>query len=50
MSSFKSIVDHYSTFSVHKSDKGKTDFVKPIYLGFSVLELGKLLLYDLDHI
>ena len=44
--SFKSIVDHYSTFSVYKYDKGKTVFDKPICLGFSVLELSRLLMYE----
>ena len=45
-SSFKGIVDHYSKFSVYKFDKEKTVFDKPIYLGFTVLELSKLLMYE----
>ena len=44
--SFKGIVDHYSKFIVYKFDKEKTVFDKPIYLGFSVLELSKLLMYE----
>ena len=44
--SFKGIVNWYSTFSVYKYEKEKTVFDKPIYLGFSVLELSKLLMYE----
>ena len=44
--SFKGFVDHYSKFSVYKFDKEKTVFDKPIYLGFTVLELSKLLMYE----
>ena len=44
--SFKGIVDHYSKFSVYKFDKEKTVFDKPIYLGFTLLELSKLLMYE----
>ena len=44
--SFKGIMDHYSKFSVYKFDKDKTVFDKPIYLGFSVLELSNLLMYE----
>ena len=44
--SFKGIVDHYSKFSVYKFEKEKTVFDKPIYLGFTVLELSKLLMYE----
>ena len=44
--SFKGIVDWYSTFSVYKFEKEKTVFDKPNYLGFTVLELSKLLIYE----
>ena len=44
--SFKGIMDHYSKFCVYKFDKEKTVFDKPIYLGFTVLELSKLLMYE----
>ena len=44
--SFKGIVNHYSEFSVYKFDKEKTVFDKPIYLGISVSELSKLLMYE----
>ena len=39
-------MDHHQKFSVYKFDKEKTVFDKPIYLGFSVLELSKLLMYE----
>ena len=44
--SFKGIVNHYQKCSVYKFDKEKTVFDKPIYLGFSVLELSKRLMYE----
>ena len=44
--SFKGINMHYSMFSLYKFDKEKTVFETPIYLGFSVLELSKLLMYE----
>ena len=44
--SFKGTSVHYNDFSLYKNDKEKTVFDKPIYLGFSVLELSKLLMYE----
>ena len=44
--SFKGIVDWYSVFSLYKFDKEKTVHDKPIYLGFTVLELSKLPMYE----
>ena len=44
--SFKGINMHYSTFSLYKFDNEKSVFDKPIYLGFSVLELSKLLMFE----
>ena len=46
---FKGIMVHYSMYSVYKFDKEKTVFDKPIYLGFSVLELSKLLMYEIYY-
>ena len=42
-SSFKGISIPYNDFSSYKNDKEKITFDKPIYLGFSVSELSKLL-------
>ena len=44
--SFRSIVDWYSLFSMYKFDNEKTLIKKKKYLGFTVLELSKLLRYE----
>ena len=44
--SFKGIINHYKDFSIYKYDKEQIPFDKPIYLGFSVLELSKLLMFE----
>ena len=44
--SFKVFVNWYCTFSVYHFDEGKTVFEKPLNLGFSVLELSKLSMYE----
>ena len=36
----------YEKFSVYKFDKEKPHFNKPLYSGFTVLELSKLLMYE----
>ena len=45
--SFKGIINLYENVSVDKFDKEKTVSDEPIYLEFSVLELSKLLMYEL---
>ena len=44
--SFDGIVDCYDKFNIYKYKKNKITFKKPIYLGFSILELSKLLMYE----
>ena len=36
----------FETFSAHHHAKQQITFNKPIYIGFSVLELSKLLMYE----
>ena len=45
--SFKCSVDRYEKFSVYKYYTERIIFLKPFVFGFSVLELGKLLLYEI---
>ena len=44
--SFDGLLQSYNTFNVYKFKKSKITFKKPIYLGFSILELSKLLMYQ----
>ena len=44
--SFKCIVDLNESFSVFKYDKERILFDKPILLGFCILELSKLSMYE----
>ena len=44
--SFKGLAQHYKDFSLYENDKEIVTFDKPIYLGFTVLELSKLLMYE----
>ena len=44
--SFDGIVDCYDTFNIYKFKKSRIKFNKPIYLGYSILELSKLLMYQ----
>ena len=46
MLGFEGIVNWYENFSVYKYDKKRILFEKPIYFGFCVLELSKLLKYE----
>ena len=47
--SSKGISIQYKGFSLYKYDKEKIVFEKSIYLGFSVLELSKLLMYEIYY-
>ena len=47
--SFKGISNHHNDFSFYWFIKGKTAFDQPIYLRFSVLELSKVLMYELYY-
>ena len=47
--SIKGISMQYNDFSLYKYDKEKTVFDKPIYLGFTVLDLSILLMYEFDY-
>ena len=44
--SFDGLVNYYDEFIVYKFKKSKITFKKPIYLGFTILELSKLLMYE----
>ena len=44
--SFEGIVDCYREFNMYKFKYNEITFKKPIYLGFSILELSKLLMYE----
>ena len=42
-------MDWYSTFSVYKFDEEKTVFDKLFDLGFTILELSKLIMYEFTY-
>ena len=44
--SFDGLIQSYDEFLVYKFKKSKITFKKPIYLGFTILELSKLLMYE----
>ena len=44
--SFKGLKHHYKNFSTYKYEKEQIVFDKPIYLGLTVLDLSKRLMYE----
>ena len=46
---FNGIANRFENFITYKYEKEKMFFDKPIYLEFTILELGKLLMYDFYH-
>ena len=44
------MLDWYSPLSVYKFDEKKTAFDKPIDFGFTILELSKIIMYELYYI
>ena len=44
--SFDGLINCYDKFNIYKYKRNKLTFKKPIYLGFCILELSKLLMYE----
>ena len=42
-------MDHYPEFSVYEYNKGSKVLDKPLYLGLSVSQLSKVLMYECYH-